>query len=47
MRCDQFHFFTIPTLTFRVLYGFFLISHDRRRLPHVNVTKHPTMPWNF
>ena len=23
-------FFTIPTITFGVLYGFFVISHDRR-----------------
>jgi putative transposase len=25
-----------------VLYCFFIISHDRRRILHVNVTKHPT-----
>jgi hypothetical protein len=31
-------FFTIPTLTFNVLYCFFLISHDRRRVLHFNVT---------
>jgi putative transposase len=34
--------FTVPTITFGVLYCFFVISHDRRRILHVNVTKHPT-----
>jgi len=35
-------FFTVPTITFRVLYCFFVISHERRRILHVNVTEHPT-----
>ena len=26
-------FFTVPTLTFRVLYCFFMIAHNRRRIP--------------
>ena len=38
-------FFTVPTITFGVLYCFFIISHDRRCIPHVNVTKHPTSVW--
>src|SRR6266851_1843356 len=38
-------FFTVPTVTFGVLYCFFIISHDRRRILHVNVTKHPTSAW--
>ena len=38
-------FFTVPTLTFGVLYGFFVISHGRRRILHFNVTKHPTSLW--
>jgi putative transposase len=38
-------FFTVPTVTFRVLYGFFVISHDRRRILHFNVTTHPTGSW--
>jgi transposase InsO family protein len=38
-------FFTVPTITFRVLYCFFVISHDRRRILQVNVTKHPTSGW--
>jgi transposase InsO family protein len=38
-------FFTVPTITFGVLYCFFVISHDRRRILHVNVTRHPTSRW--
>ncbi len=38
-------FFTVPTLTFGVLYCFFLIAHDRRRILHFNVTRHPTSAW--
>jgi hypothetical protein len=30
-------FFTVPTITFGVLYCFFIISHDRRRAIH----RHP------
>ena len=38
-------FFTAPTLTFNLLYCFFIISHDRRRILHFNVTRHPTSSW--
>jgi putative transposase len=38
-------FFTVPTITFRVLYCFFVIGHNRRRILHFNVTRHPTSPW--
>jgi len=38
-------FFTVPTITFGVLYCFFIIGHDRRRILHVNVTRHPTGAW--
>ena len=38
-------FFTVPTVTFRVLYCFFVISHDRRRVLRFNVTRHPTSSW--
>jgi hypothetical protein len=37
--------FTVPTVTFRVLYCFFVISHSRRRILHFNVTEHPTSQW--
>jgi putative transposase len=40
-----FDFFTVPTLTFRVLYCFFVIEHHRRRILHFNVTAHPTSDW--
>jgi putative transposase len=38
-------FFTVPTLTFGVLYGFFVIDHSRRQILHFNVTRHPTSAW--
>ena len=38
-------FFTVPTITFRVLYCFFVIEHGRRRILHFNVTEHPTSAW--
>ena len=38
-------FFTVPTITFGVLYCCFIISHDRRRILHFNVTKYPTSGW--
>src|SRR5712671_886662 len=38
-------FFTVPTITFGVLYCLFVIGHERRRILQVNVTKHPTSDW--
>jgi transposase InsO family protein len=38
-------FFTVPTATFRVLYVFIVLSHERRCVMHFNVTEHPTAPW--
>ncbi len=38
-------FFTVPTITFNLLYCFFIIGHDRRRIVHSNVTRHPTSTW--
>ena len=38
-------FFTVPTLTFGVLYCFFVIGHDRRRILRCNVTRHPSALW--
>jgi putative transposase len=38
-------FFTVPTATFRVLYVFVILSHDRRRVLHFNVTDSPTAQW--
>jgi putative transposase len=38
-------FFTVPTLNISVLYCFFIIGHDLRRILHFNVTRHPTSAW--
>ena len=38
-------FFTVPTATFRVLYCFFVISHNRRNVLHFNATEHPSSRW--
>ena len=35
-------FFTVPTLTFGVLYCLFVISHERRRILHFDATLYPT-----
>ena len=37
--------FTVPTATFRVLYCFVVLCHERRRIVHVNVTANPTERW--
>lgn len=38
-------FFTVPTLTFGVLYCFFVISHGRRKILRCNVTRNPNALW--
>jgi transposase InsO family protein len=38
-------FFIVPTLTFGVLYCFFVIDHDRRKILHLNVTRNPNSFW--
>ena len=38
-------FFTVPTLTFKTLYVFVVLSLDRRRVLHFNVTDSPTTAW--
>ena len=38
-------FFTVPTLTFGVLYCFFVISHDRRQILRYSVTRNPSALW--
>ena len=38
-------FFTVPTATFRVLHVFLVLSHNRRRVLHFNVTDSPTAQW--
>jgi len=38
-------FFTVPTATFSVLFVLVILSHDRRRILHFNVTQHPSAAW--
>ena len=38
-------FFTVPTASFRILYVFLVLRHERRELVHFNVTEHPTAQW--
>ena len=38
-------FFTVPTVTFRVLFVLVILSQDRRRILHFNATEHPTAEW--
>ncbi len=38
-------FFLVPTLTFRLLFVFVGLRHDRRELLHINVTDHPSAVW--
>jgi hypothetical protein len=40
-----FDFFTVPTVTFQLLYCFFVIEHGRRQILHCNVTRHPSADW--
>src|SRR5262249_14438138 len=36
---------SLPTLTFGVLYCFFIIAHDRRRILRFHVTRNPSSLW--
>ena len=38
-------FFTVPTVTFKVLFVFVILAHHRRRVVHFNVTDAPTAQW--
>ena len=38
-------FFIVPTATFRVLYIFVVLRHERREIVHFNATYHPTAEW--
>ncbi|MEX2263406.1 MAG: integrase core domain-containing protein [Bryobacteraceae bacterium] len=40
-----FDFFTVPTVTFQLLYCFFVVEHGRRKILHFNVTRQPTADW--
>jgi transposase InsO family protein len=38
-------FFVVSTLSFRILYVWFVIEHDRRRILHFHVTDDPNATW--
>ena len=38
-------FFTVPTVRFHVVFCFLVLSHERRRILHCNVTDQPTAEW--
>src|SRR6202165_3692343 len=38
-------FFVVPAITFRLLFVFVILSHDRRRPVHFAVTANPTAEW--
>ena len=38
-------FFTVPTLSFQVLYVFIVLSHHRRHVLHFNVVEAPSASW--
>ncbi len=38
-------FAVVPTATFRLLFVFVVLSLERRRVLHINVTAHPTAQW--
>ena len=40
-------FFTVPTVTFRILFVVVLLSQHRRRVLHFGVTQHPTQEWTI
>ena len=40
--CD---FFVVPTVTFRLLYCFLILSHERRQIIRFNVTPYPSAEW--
>jgi len=38
-------FFSVPTVSLRMLYDLFVIEHGRRRIVHFNLTPNPTSAW--
>ncbi len=38
-------FMIVPTITFKLLYVFIILSHGRRKIIHFNVTDSPIAPW--
>ncbi len=42
VACD---FFIVLTVTFKVLFVFIILAHERRCIVHFNITEHPTAEW--
>jgi hypothetical protein len=38
-------FFVVPTVTYKILFVFVILAHERRRVVHFNITEHPTAQW--
>jgi len=38
-------FFTVPTITMKVLFVFIVLEHRRREVLHFGVTEHPSAAW--
>src|SRR4051794_8675833 len=38
-------FFTVPIISMKVLFVFFVLEHRRREILHFGVTNHPTAVW--
>jgi transposase InsO family protein len=38
-------FFTVPTITLKVLFVFIVLEHRRREVLHFNITEHPSAAW--
>src|SRR5215472_6801006 len=38
-------FFTVPTITMKVLFVFLVLEHRRREVLHFHVTEHPCAAW--
>jgi hypothetical protein len=38
-------FLVVPTIKFKLLFAFIVMAHDRRKVIHFNVTRHPTSKW--
>lgn len=37
--------FVVPTISFKLLYGLVVMSHDRRNIIHLSTTAHPSVEW--
>lgn len=42
---ERLEFFVVPTATFRILYVFLVLEHDRRGIVHFAVTEGPSAQW--